>query len=66
MWLVTFVRFVQKGKETEFGDFWLEGGIIRAVVYGGRGGKLWAAKGMEEVILMVKSGQFVMGEFSVR
>ena len=34
--------------------------------YGGRGGKLWAAKGMEEVILMVKSGQFVMGEFSVR
>lgn len=66
MWLVTFVRFVQKGKETEFGDFWLEGGIVRAVVYGGRGGKLWAAKGMEEVILMVKSGQFVMGEFSVR
>ena len=50
MWLVTFVRFVQKGKETEFGDFWLEGGIVRAVVYGGRGGKLWAAKGMEEVI----------------
>lgn len=57
---------MQKGKETEFGDFWLEGGIVRAVVYGGRGGKLWAAKGMEEVILMVKSGQFVMGEFSVR
>lgn len=34
-----------KKGETEFGDFWLEGGIVRAVVYGGRGRKLWAARG---------------------
>lgn len=54
---------MQKGKETESGDFWLEGGIVRTVVYGGRVGKLWAVKRMEEVILTVKSGQFVMGEF---